>query len=592
MQQKVLAEPPEAFCCPIHGGLMVDPVSVIANDSMITYDRCSIEAWFKNHDTDPLSNSPLADKRLYPNRVLKDAIKEYLGVMSQVAVLVDEVEPNKNDAIPVPAPAPAAPAPAQAPVPVSPYSAAEFAELANDLSRMRQALIHVHDAERFTAEQLFTLGKADPEIALLIVTDPVLTLRLNKDERYILIAEHLDRQAIQPASRSVFPLLDLSEKLQLICHNSFTRSFDEESRVLLLQSLLFDQSLWPQLEIAHWESIFSCYSGVAKELVQNKNYNGSVIHKLPNDILEILYRTIRKHPADECKLIERMLLDEDICDRISPDTFYHPDNNYTLTYLILLIESDYVINRLIQKIEIFRELAHNHQFQDKPRRIAALTKIKSMIHPLNNAADLLLYYTFCQDLAVENQADAVCLNTLPREQKIKLALVNSSCFSLFYSQGHLFDGINYTELDQLKLKYKDFFAHVDITEVEMRLYHDLAIEIRRSLGQQHRFIRKGMEISSLAANADCHTAIVLVHEGLWRQSDNPFQCLLSLCEKHENVKVWVIKSIDLRLIEGLSEYAKNSPYKAVYDNILVAQNDIGKDEQRYNKAKVDKCALQ
>ena len=50
---------------------MTDPV--IASDGN-TYDRIYIENWFENNDTSPITNEPLDNKNLIPNRLVRDII--------------------------------------------------------------------------------------------------------------------------------------------------------------------------------------------------------------------------------------------------------------------------------------------------------------------------------------------------------------------------------------------------------------------------------------------------------------------------------------------------------------------------------------
>lgn len=42
-----------------------------------TYEREAIERWLSNHDTSPMSNLPLPNKNIIPNRALSSAISEW-----------------------------------------------------------------------------------------------------------------------------------------------------------------------------------------------------------------------------------------------------------------------------------------------------------------------------------------------------------------------------------------------------------------------------------------------------------------------------------------------------------------------------------
>ena len=62
----------EHFICPISLEVMEDPV-ITADGS--SYERASIEVWFKKTDRDPLTNEIVTSKVLIPNKTLKSAIQ-------------------------------------------------------------------------------------------------------------------------------------------------------------------------------------------------------------------------------------------------------------------------------------------------------------------------------------------------------------------------------------------------------------------------------------------------------------------------------------------------------------------------------------
>ncbi len=65
--------PHEFFCC-ISQDVMRDPVKTIDGH---TYDRSSIERWFYDHSTSPLTGLTLASKGLVPNNELRKMIEEF-----------------------------------------------------------------------------------------------------------------------------------------------------------------------------------------------------------------------------------------------------------------------------------------------------------------------------------------------------------------------------------------------------------------------------------------------------------------------------------------------------------------------------------
>lgn len=69
-----MIDPSTEFLCPISQDFMDDPVRTTTGQ---IYDRKSIEVWFKNHNTDPLSNIEIKDKKLTSLPELKERIDDY-----------------------------------------------------------------------------------------------------------------------------------------------------------------------------------------------------------------------------------------------------------------------------------------------------------------------------------------------------------------------------------------------------------------------------------------------------------------------------------------------------------------------------------
>lgn len=67
-------EVPNEFYCPITMELMTDPV--IASDGF-SYEREAIESWLRQKQLSPMTNEPLKNKDLLPNRQLKKLIDDY-----------------------------------------------------------------------------------------------------------------------------------------------------------------------------------------------------------------------------------------------------------------------------------------------------------------------------------------------------------------------------------------------------------------------------------------------------------------------------------------------------------------------------------
>ncbi|KAL0659736.1 hypothetical protein Bca4012_080321 [Brassica carinata] len=70
----VPTQPPTHFLCPLLKDVMNEPC--VAADGY-TYDRHAIEKWLEEHDTSPMTDSPLNNKDLLPNYTLFTAIMEW-----------------------------------------------------------------------------------------------------------------------------------------------------------------------------------------------------------------------------------------------------------------------------------------------------------------------------------------------------------------------------------------------------------------------------------------------------------------------------------------------------------------------------------
>lgn len=74
MAAEPMDEVPNEFFCPITMELMSDPV--IAVDGF-SYERKAIESWMTKKQVSPMTNQPLKNKDVLPNRQLKKLIDDY-----------------------------------------------------------------------------------------------------------------------------------------------------------------------------------------------------------------------------------------------------------------------------------------------------------------------------------------------------------------------------------------------------------------------------------------------------------------------------------------------------------------------------------
>ena len=73
---------PAHFICPITCEVMKDPV--IDNEG-VSYERAAITEWLiKGNTTSPATQKPLSVADLRPNRALREAIEEHLGITTTV----------------------------------------------------------------------------------------------------------------------------------------------------------------------------------------------------------------------------------------------------------------------------------------------------------------------------------------------------------------------------------------------------------------------------------------------------------------------------------------------------------------------------
>lgn len=77
-----IARCPNSFICPITQEIMVDPVIVI--ESGMVYERAAIEAWFQQHDTDPMTNCALKSKAVLGILAFKQSIEEWKEINNVV----------------------------------------------------------------------------------------------------------------------------------------------------------------------------------------------------------------------------------------------------------------------------------------------------------------------------------------------------------------------------------------------------------------------------------------------------------------------------------------------------------------------------
>lgn len=95
---------PDEFICPISTMIMRDPVTTRTGR---TYDRASLENWFRQDPRSPTSRQPLTMADLIPNRAMKSVIEDWIqrtGYVEEDAMQTDQVQYRLISIIPKKAP--------------------------------------------------------------------------------------------------------------------------------------------------------------------------------------------------------------------------------------------------------------------------------------------------------------------------------------------------------------------------------------------------------------------------------------------------------------------------------------------------------
>lgn len=149
---------PKDFCCPISLDLMRDPVIVSTGQ---TYDRGSITRWMdEGHATCPNSGQALANKRLVPNRALRNLISQWCATRG---IMFDPQENPDSPSSSAPCPTGSGAMPPLSAVPTVPTEAAVGANKATADLLVRQLDVGSDDAKTVAAQELRLLAKNGKE---------------------------------------------------------------------------------------------------------------------------------------------------------------------------------------------------------------------------------------------------------------------------------------------------------------------------------------------------------------------------------------------------------------------------------------------
>ncbi|MDQ2995092.1 MAG: hypothetical protein M3R00_09185 [Pseudomonadota bacterium] len=175
---------------------------------------------------------------------------------------------------------------------------------------------------------------------------------------------------------------------------------------------------------------------------------------------------------------------------------------------------------------------------------------RRLIHPAAAVAAIILAHQ------VLNQ---FCSKNLSYNDKVKLALVNRSCFLFFYYQDNLI-AANKTspgQLRQLTQKYSGFFEKEDnqlVAAIEAKYLEARASAIRDSVTMWPNGFKRQVEIASIMTNLDEDSAYIIVRDGYFQDTAKPMQTLERLCAfpKAKNL------AIELKLIDQHTEEHNNN----------------------------------
>ena len=86
-------EIPNEWFCPITQELLIDPV--IAADGY-TYERKSLESWFKKSHMSPVTGLVLNETKVIPNYAIKHTIEQYLEKQKKSGLPIPSKKINYN----------------------------------------------------------------------------------------------------------------------------------------------------------------------------------------------------------------------------------------------------------------------------------------------------------------------------------------------------------------------------------------------------------------------------------------------------------------------------------------------------------------
>ncbi|CAF0752211.1 unnamed protein product [Rotaria sordida] len=83
MTNQQISSPPRDFLCPITREIMQNPVLLIEDGH--SYELYALQRWLRDHNSSPMTNKPLRDRRFVHNFNLKNAIEEHCAQQETLA---------------------------------------------------------------------------------------------------------------------------------------------------------------------------------------------------------------------------------------------------------------------------------------------------------------------------------------------------------------------------------------------------------------------------------------------------------------------------------------------------------------------------
>lgn len=563
-------EHPDEYCCSISQELMEDPVSIIDNGVLYSFDRANITAWFVTHNTNPLTNKVVSTV-LISNLGLKSIIQNYkLNLARPTAPTTPDV--SNGPAVVMQTPHPSVePATVNnnnninAPAAMEAFSEFEFYSFLKDAKHAELALKDAQASRRFTSKQLCALATEHKSLARMIFLSDFVLRVTHEDKFFALVALHRKKHL---TLSEFLGLANTDTCLALIATEGFKTDSDEEHAALAMP-LLMNAQLWPLFSDRQWQWLFSSQT-VATQLLSGTQEHQTLLSRVPQDAARIFYTCLlMRYQSYGLGFLRSFLSNAALCGRLADTDFYVSFKNYYHPYLVLVSSHDHIVSRFSAgTLQSFMLALMHEASSDFLATQEAVSRLHERVPVAERSPQYICgYYRFFNKKLIEHAGEATMLTQLDTKSRFDLAMVNRSCFLLFYAEENFIESLDRAQLQQINQHYAPIFIKDDSTRFQNRICQRRDDIIRAELHSVSGFKRQ-VAIADYVSKGDEATALLLVRENFWREAGNPNVTLLSLCSKHQTVQRWVAKNIDISKVDGLEATAKERHLHELYHAML------------------------